>query len=110
MVGPTNQGIDELVAKDPNAHWDTSANKLITNIHPSPRLTILPVFDPVYYATGVTQGRYADLKVANYIGFFIESRQGNDVTGRITPVAGILKGSLGAAPSGSFPKVIRLVE
>ena len=62
------------------------------------------MFDPVYYATGVTQGRYADLKVANYIGFFIESRQGNNVTGRITPVAGILKGSLGPAPSGVVPK------
>lgn len=109
-VGPTNSGIDDLIALDPNAHWDTSANKLITNIHPSPRLTILPVFDPVYYAVGVTQGRYADLKVANYIGFFIETRQGNNVTGRITPVTGILKGSLGAAPVGSFAKVIRLVE
>ena len=108
-VRPT-PGIDDLIALDPNAHWDTSANKLITNIHPSPRLTILPVFDPVYYAVGVTQGRYADLKVANYIGFFIETRQGNNVTGRITPVTGILKGSLGAAPVGSFAKVIRLVE
>jgi hypothetical protein len=110
MTGPTNQGIDALIAQDPNAYWDTTSNKLVTNVHPSPRLTIIPVFDPTYYATGVTQGRYADLKVANYIGFFIESRSGNNVWGRITPVSGIIKATNSPAPLGSFPTVIRLVE
>jgi hypothetical protein len=110
MVGPTNQGVDELIARDPNAYWDDTHNKLVTTMNPTPRLTIIPVFDPVYYATGVTQGRNADLKVANYIGFFIESRSGNEVYGRITPVAGLISGSYGPAPSGSFPVAIRLVE
>ena len=108
--GPTNHGIDELIAQDPNAYWDNSGNRLVTNIHPSPRLTVIPVFDPVYYATGVTQGRTADLKVANYIGFFIESRSGNNVYGRITPVTGIVSGSQGPAPVSAFPTAIRLVE
>jgi hypothetical protein len=108
MVGPTNQGIDDLIARDPNAYWDTARNQVVSNFHPSPRVTILPVFDPVYYATGVTQGRYADLKITNFIGFYIESRSGNNVTGRIMPVTGVLTNS--PPMPGAFPVVIRLVE
>jgi hypothetical protein len=108
MNGPTVAGIDDLIAQDPNAYWDTTNNRLVTNQHPSPRVTTLPVFDPIYYATGVTQGRYADLKVTNFIGYFIESRSGNNVYGRITPVSGVLTDS--PPMPGAFPVVIRLVE
>jgi putative Flp pilus-assembly TadE/G-like protein len=108
MVGPTTSGMDLLIARDPNAYWDTTRNQVVSNFHPSPRVTILPVFDPVYYATGVTQGRYADLKITNFIGFFIESRSGNSVYGRITPVSGVLTNS--PPMPGAFPVVIRLVE
>jgi hypothetical protein len=110
MTGPTIQGVDELIALDPNAYWDDSQNKVITNMNPSPRVAIIPVYDPIYYDTGKRNGRNADLKVANYIGFFIESIAGNNVYGRITPVAGIYKGNGGPAPEGAFPKAIRLVE
>jgi hypothetical protein len=110
MVGPTIQGVEELIAKDPNAYWDDAENKVVTTMNPSPRVAIIPVYDPVYYDTGKQNGRNADLKVANYIGFFIESLSGNNVYGRITPVAGLMKGSNGAAPINAFPKSIRLVE
>ena len=111
MVGPTNQGVDELLAKDPNAYWDTGTNSPVSTVHPSPRVVAIPVYDPVYYDTGKLNGRDADLKVSNYMGFFIERRQGNNVYGRITPIGGIVKGSgYGSAPTGAFPKAIRLVE
>jgi hypothetical protein len=48
--------------------------------------------------------------VSNYLGFFIERREGNNVYGRITPVAGLIKGNGGPAPAGAFPMAIRLVE
>ena len=105
-VGPTESGIDALIARDPNAHWD---GRVVTNQHPSPREAIIPLYDPVYYVTGVMQGRTTDLKVANFLGFFIESRSGNTVYGRITPVSGVV--NTGApVPAGAFPTVIRLVE
>jgi hypothetical protein len=110
MVGPTTSGVRDLIARDPNAYWDTSRNKVVSPMNPSPRVAIIPLFDPVYYATGKANGRNADLKVANYLGFFIESLSGNNVYGRITPVAGIYKGSQGEAPVNAFPKAIRLVE
>jgi len=110
MMGPTVDGIDELIAKDPAAYWDTTDNKPVSTRSPSPRVVAIPLYDPVYYDTGKKNGRYADLKVANYLGFFITGRSGNNVYGRITPIAGLFKGNGGPAPAAAFPVAIRLVE
>jgi hypothetical protein len=110
MVGPTIDGIDELIAKDPGAYWDTTSNKPVTTMSPSPRVVAIPLYDPVYYDTGKKNGRYADLKVVNYLGFFITGRSGNNVYGRITPISGLITGNGGPAPAAAFPMAIRLVE
>lgn len=110
MVGATKQGIEDLIALDPNAYWDTVNNKVVSTRNPSPRIKIVPVFDPYYWNVGKQNGRNADLEVANFIGFFVEGMQGNDVVGRITPVTGLTDGNSGPAPVAAFPKVIRLVE
>jgi Putative Flp pilus-assembly TadE/G-like len=109
MEDPTIAGIDELIAKDPTAYWDDDENKPVSTRSPSPRVVVIPLYDPVYYDTGKQNGRYADLKVTNYLGFFIESRSGNNVYGRVTPVTGLIKGDA-AAPPAAFPAAIRLVE
>jgi len=110
MNGPTNQGIDALIAQDPNAFWDTSTNSVHSTMNPSPRVFPIPLFDPDYYQSGVVSGRNATLKVANWIGFFVEYRSGNNVYGRITPILGSIDANAGPAPNGAFPKAIRLVE
>lgn len=110
MVGPTVDGIDELIAKDPGAYWDTTSNKPVTTMSPSPRVVAIPLYDPVYYDTGKKNGRTADLKVVNYLGFFITGRSGNNVYGRITPITGLITGNGGPAPAAAFPMAIRLVE
>lgn len=110
MMGPTMSGIDDLIARDPNAYWDEVNDKPVSTINPSPRVTVIPVYDPVYYDTGKLNGRFADLKVANYLGFFILGRSGNSVYGRITPVGGMISPNMGPAPTGAFPMAIRLVE
>lgn len=110
MSGPTRQGLDDLIAKDSAASWDTYNNRVVSSMHPSPRVVAIPLFDPVYYDSGKRNGRNADLKVVNYMGFFIEEMRGNDVVGRITPIGGILSGSAGPAPAGAFPLAIVLVE
>ncbi len=53
-------------------------------MHESPRIFPIPLFDPDYYNLGKETGRVATLKVANWIGFFLESIQGNNIVGRIT--------------------------
>ena len=110
MVGPTVDGIDQLIAKDPDAYWDETLNKPVSKKYPSPRVVAIPLYDPVYYDTGKKNGRYADLKVVNYLGFFITGRSGNSIYGRITPISGLVTGNGGPAPAAAFPMAIRLVE
>ena len=111
MTGPTKQGMDDLIALDPDARWDEANKRVISSKHPSPRVVAIPLFDPVYYDTGKRQGKNASLKFVNYLGFFVERMQGNEVLGRITPIGGLRKGAgFGPAPNGSFPVSIRLIE
>ena len=110
MVGPTIAGIEALIAKDPGAYWNTATNKVAGSAYPgqSPRVAPIPLYDPVFYAEGKQNGRFADFMVANWIGFFFESVQGNEIHGRIIPITGIA--TSGPAPAGLFPRAIRLVE
>ena len=111
MAGPTIQGADLLIEQDPGAYWDESAKTVRGSAFArSPRVFPIPLYDPPFYDSGKRNGRYADLKVANWIGFFLEETQGNGIWGRIIPIAGIRDGNAGPAPAGAFPKAIRLVQ
>ncbi|HVH26716.1 MAG TPA: Tad domain-containing protein [Vicinamibacterales bacterium] len=111
MVGPTNHGIDELIAKDPGAHWDDTCECVKgSNFGISPRITPLPLYDPFKYEDGKANGRNADFWLANILGFFIDRREGNQVYGFITPISGIFNPNVGPAPENAFPVAIRLVE
>jgi hypothetical protein len=81
-------------------------------MNPSPRVKVVPVYDPLHWQTGKRNfGRNADLKAANYIGFFVERVELNgDIVGRITPVSGVADRAAAAAPAGSFARAIRLVQ
>ncbi len=111
MSGPTLQGIDDLIARDPGASWNTSTNGVSGSAYGnhSPRIFPIPLYDPVYYDSGKRTGRNATLQTANWIGFFAEGISGKDVIGRIIPVAGILD-KTGPAPNAALPKTIRLIQ
>jgi Flp pilus assembly protein TadG len=110
MVGPTIQGIDVLIAKDPDAYWDEATRSVQSRLHPSPRIFPIPLYDPEYYESGKQTGRESSLRMANWLGFFVEGRSGNTVYGRVTPMTGLIDGDAGPAPAGAFPRAIRLVE
>jgi hypothetical protein len=111
MTGPTVQGTEDLIAKDPGAYWDDVNKTVVSDNKPSPRIVVLPVFDPLQYDTGRERGRL-DIKIANLVGFFIEDLVGNSVLGRIVPMTGLIRsgGPGGGVPPGSFLRAIRLVE
>jgi Flp pilus assembly protein TadG len=111
MEGPTIQGAEELVLRDPGAHWNTATSEVegsAFGTH-SPRVFPIPLYDPQYYDEGKRNGRNASLRTANWIGFFLEDTSGNEIYGRIIPIAGIYKKDL---PKGTaaFPLAIRLVQ
>jgi len=114
MEGPTIQGILELIAKDPNAVWDTGTNNVKNSAfgegRQSPRIFPIPLFDPDYYNANKENGRQATLRVANWIGFFVEYvGSGNEIHGRIIPIGGIRDRNW-TGGTADFPKAIRLVQ
>src|SRR5262245_6679418 len=112
-MGPTIQGIEDLIAKDPAAYWDASCQcvKGSTYSGQSPRTFPIPLYDPAYYDFGRTHGRDADFRVANFLGFFADHVQGNQIYGYITGIIGVVSGTLpGPAPAALFPVSIRLVQ
>ncbi|WP_051261116.1 pilus assembly protein TadG-related protein [Desulfovibrio inopinatus] len=50
MVGPTEQGVSDLIALDPGAYWDLATQSIKGSAYPdpisSPRVAIIPFFDP----------------------------------------------------------------
>lgn len=83
MVGPTQQGITDLIAQDPDATWNESAkaieNSSFSNPMNSPRVVLIPFYDP----------RFPQISGRNMItvyqlgAVFIESSNGSgEVTGR----------------------------
>jgi hypothetical protein len=110
--GPTISGIEELIEKDPGAYWDQGCNCVKGSAYAdrkSPRIFPIPLFDPDYYQGGITNGRVASLKTANWIGYFVEYIGGTTIYGRIIPIAGI-RSVTGPTGSPAFPKAIRLVK
>ena len=111
MNGPTISGAELLIAKDPGAYWNTSTNRMEGSAFGhSPRVFPIPLYDPPFYDEGKRNGRIADLKTANWIGFFLEEIQGNGIWGRIIPINGIRDRNHEGPPEGLNPKAIRLVE
>lgn len=73
FVGPTNQGMRELIALDPDAYWDTSTQSVQNSAFPvSPRIVIVPVFDPRVPVTGGG----AEIRVTKLVAFFMEQMTG----------------------------------
>ena len=117
MMGPTVQGITDLIAQDKDgAHWvpsagargqvQNAAGQLLTT---NPRIFPIPLYDPAYYAYGKVNGRNADLRTANWICFFADNVSGNNITGVIVPCRGEYDKN-GPAPNNASPRAIRLVQ
>jgi Flp pilus assembly protein TadG len=93
MVGPTKQGTDTLMMSDSGAQWNDSCKCVKNSAYapqPSPRIRILPLYDPQVYADGKASGKSnPQLQVVNYAGFFVEDVTGaGAVTGRLMSVTG----------------------
>jgi Flp pilus assembly protein TadG len=111
MVGPTEQGAQESMAKDPNAYWDTGCNCVKGSAFGvSPRIRVVPLYNPTKYMEGQHSGHAKmELEVVNYLGFFIEDIKAGEIKGRITPITGTLRDP-SSPPIGGFAYAIILVK
>src|SRR5579864_1928619 len=133
MSGPTIQGVNTVIARDPNAYWcgpatsctppsscANSAGCIEGSICPaaglascpyglSPRVVAVPTISPgVYFGNG-------NLQIDNIFGFFLEGDAGNGnqstVTGILVKEAGLVDGGKGGISlADSFVKSVYLVR
>lgn len=113
MVGPTRQGVDDVVKMDPTAYWDNTTNNLVSPYgFSSPRVKIVPLYDPGYIAQIV--GGNHTLTFNNFALIFIEGtvKQGQDefVIGRFLYFAQGVGGGAPGGMTGSLVRVLQLVE
>jgi hypothetical protein len=117
MVGPTNHGVDALIALDPYAQWDTGTSSVINSCataNPScgrsPRIVAVPVFDTEYFYSSDRQG-LPTFRIVNILGFFIDHMQGNDVVGWLTEAPGLARAATAPIqPNSSFLAEIQLIR
>ena len=114
MIGPTFQGIGDLISNDPDAEWDPSTNSVTGSAWEnteggwmsSPRVIKIALFDP----TQMTGGGMQDLTFNNIALMFLEDQRSprDPIVGRFLYFA---NGSGGGGPtSGSLVLYLRLVE
>jgi len=120
MIGPTGQGVGDLVAQDPNAIWDTASQSVTNSCAPgvcpdglwhsrSPRIVAIPLFDIDAFFQGSPTGK-TTVTITNIMGFFIEGMGGagnKDVIGRLVAIPGVTAtGGTVDATSAFLQKVI----
>ena len=110
MVGPTYQGVQALIARDPSAYWDEQSNTVVSQYGmDSPRVVTVALFDP----GAITRPGRQYLRFNNFARIFIEeqaSRQ-DPVTGRFlyyVPGAGL--GGRDGGTTGSLVRVLQLIR
>src|SRR5436190_20754009 len=110
MTGPTSSGIADLVAKDPDARWDTSCNCVKgSKFGLSPRIRPIPLYDPAKYEQGKQEGRNADFQMVSFLGVFVVGMNGSSVIARVHPISAETLNDPSLITS-SFAQSIRLVK
>jgi Flp pilus assembly protein TadG len=119
MIGPTRQGIEDLIALDPDADWDVRddgtygvVGGCMAASSPcglSPRVVAIPVFNPDTWDLGPSNGR-SSVTVTRVIGMFIDRIVSNDVYGYLMPYPSQPYGGTGGQPGSSFVVSIILVR
>lgn len=116
MVGPTFQGVRDLIAEDPNAIWDPSGGPdgdgAVVNSEygdswvDSPRVIKVAIMDPNQLVGSGMQ----DIEFNNFALLFLEEQAGmqDDVTARFLYFVGGSGGSVGQT-TGPLVKIIRLI-
>ena len=74
-------GANDLIAQDPAAYWNTATNTVVSTQNPSPRIVVLPVYDPLYFDQGKRIGNFTQVRISNFVGFFVDHVEANNVVG-----------------------------
>ena len=87
-TGLTVQGLSELLARDPAATWDSATNAVRNTCAPacgpvSPRVIVLPLFDPDAYQRALARGDGSSLHVVKLVQVFIAAVSGTTISAHL---------------------------
>jgi hypothetical protein len=119
MVGPTQQGMESLIAQDSAASWDPNANggrgapsggcMQAGTCAISPRLVAIALFDVDAWNLASSGGR-TDIRVVKILGYWLERMQGSDVVGYITHYPLLATSTAPADEDTTFLRTVILVR
>jgi Flp pilus assembly protein TadG len=108
MKGPTNQGLDALIALDPNAQWDPATNTVINSAYAlSPRIIKAAAFDPTVGVEDDEAGRKY-VTVTKLMALFIDRHDSDEVVGWFMNL--VTEGEPCPGCPQGFLTTVRLVE
>jgi len=103
-------GANYLIGLDSSASWNTATHTVVSSHNPSPRVIVMPLYEPLYFQQGVRTGNYTQVRISNFIGFFIDHVEASKVVGYVMPTLGTAPTNGTAAPVGAFARAVRLVQ
>ena len=116
MIGPTDQGISELMDEDPNAVWDWTLNEGAGGVYSplygtglsSPRVMKVALFD----SNQITKGGMQDIEFNNFALMFLDHQvsKKDPVVARFMYYVGGEGDPGEGETTGSLVLVLRLVE
>lgn len=118
MIGPTRQGMTDLINLDPTASWGVRPDgttgvrggcQASGACNVSPRVVAIPVFNPDTWDLGPSNGR-SSVTVTQVVGMFVEQMVGNDVVGRLMPFPNEPRSGTGGVPGAGFVVSVTLVR
>ena len=120
MIGPTKQGMSDLIALDKDAKWNKTLNGvggieggcMSSTTSPcaiSPRLVAIPMFNPDAYQLADQNGR-TTIQITKVLGFFVDDMDGNDVKGYLMTYPADPSAGMGGVPGSGFVVSVSLVR
>lgn len=116
MAGPTMQGFQDLIERDPSASWNRNLGCVVDeglestadarHCRSSPRIRPVPLFDPREEPDPGNK----PFRFTNFAGLFVEEIQGKTVYARWMGYTAVRPASPGETSAGPLFKVLRLVE
>jgi hypothetical protein len=109
MVGPTYQGVQDLISDDPDAYWDDQSNSLVSRYGmDSPRVVTVALFDP----GEITKPGRQYLRFNNFARIFIEEQadRQDPVTGRFLFYVSGIGHTREGQTTGSLVRVLQLIR
>ncbi len=109
MVGPTFQGVESLIAQDPDAYWDESSGQVVSQYGmDSPRVVTVALFDP----GEINKPGRQYIRFNNFARVFIEEQadRRDPVTGRFLYYVPGVGSSRSGSTTGSLVRVLQLIK